>query len=99
MDLIKIRINDTNNKIIFLNCILEPQQTIVAHYLTFTTKPVLQDKCPYSAMPFADTSCLAHVALSRYKTKANKKLPWMQASREFVFALFCIARSSRRLSL
>lgn len=59
-----------------------------------------QDGCPYSAMPFADTSCLAHVALSRYKTKANKKLPWMQASREFVFALFCIAcRNAQIISL
>ena len=52
-----------------------------------------------SAVPFADASRLAHVALARYKTKANKKLPWMRASREFLFALFCTACSSRRLSL
>lgn len=51
-----------------------------------------------SAVPFADASRLAHVALARYKTNA-KKLPWMRASREFVFALFCTACSSRRLSL
>jgi hypothetical protein len=35
---------------------------------------VFQDNCPYTAMPFADASRLAHVALSRYKTKDKKML-------------------------
>ena len=57
-----------------------------------------QDGCPYSAMPFADTSCLAHVALSRYEYEKGIA-PQQVNLRKQSLVVFASLVETRRLSL